>query len=249
MNTISITSNIYEGHYSSRQYAPKSNITYTVAKNKPRKLRVLIKEPCQPIKDLADIEFIKNYLLNKKYRYDTNKLRDYTLFVVGINLSRRIGDLLSLTVADILNKNFTFKNGFWMITGKTQRMEHIVLTQNTKNILMDYFKVNPDILKDMNNNLFPSRTSKGKSMSYNRALEIMKDVEKEINTTKDENEKLCISTHSLRKTKAYHSMINSKDTYAMLRISKALGHKNLDATMHYLGLDTEETDKYYELDL
>ena len=227
-------------------------ITHTVSINKPkkqRKLRVIIKEPCQPIKNLDDIAFIKNYLLNKKSRYDTNKLRDYTLFVVGINLSRRIGDLLSLTVGDVLNDNYTFKNGFWMITGKTQRQEHIVLTQNTKKILMNYFKVNPDIIKDMNNNLFPSRTSKGKSMSYNRALEIMKDVEREINTMKDENYKLHISTHSLRKTKAYQSIVNAKDTYDMLRVSKALGHKNLDATMHYLGLDTEETDKYYELDL
>ena len=58
-------------------------------KNRCVKLRKEIREPVQPIKSKDDIEYIKNYLINKKQRYNTIQLRDYTLFVIGINLSRR----------------------------------------------------------------------------------------------------------------------------------------------------------------
>lgn len=216
-------------------------------KNRCVKLRKEIREPCQPIKSKDDIEYIKNYLINKKQRYNTIQLRDYTLFVIGINLSRRIGDLLSITVGDILNKNGTFKNEFYIISQKKQKQECIILSQNTKDILSMYFTTNPELIQDMNNHLFPSRQSENKSMSYSTAYYIMKNIEKEINKTKiDINDNLKLSTHSLRKTRAFWYIKNHKnDEYAILKVSKALGHSDTKTTMAYLGLDKKELEDYY----
>ena len=49
----------------------------------------------EPIRNIKDINKIKQYLLGKK-----NK-RDYCIFVVGINIGLRAGDLLSLKVRDV----------------------------------------------------------------------------------------------------------------------------------------------------
>ncbi len=45
----------------------------------------------QPIKDVKNIEAMKDYFLNIQHN-----LRNYTLFCVGINTALRIGDLLNL---------------------------------------------------------------------------------------------------------------------------------------------------------
>ena len=59
----------------------------------------------EPIKSIKDIQKIKTYLMGKQ-----NK-RDYMLFVVGINVGLRAGDLLSLKVSDVLeNGNGKLKN-------------------------------------------------------------------------------------------------------------------------------------------
>ena len=45
----------------------------------------------------------------KKYLLGSGKIRDYTLFVVGINTGLRIADLLTLTWEDVLTEKKKFK--------------------------------------------------------------------------------------------------------------------------------------------
>ena len=52
----------------------------------------------QPIRDLKKIETIKKLLRQQN-------LRDYCLFVVGINSGLRISDLLKLHISDVLDDN------------------------------------------------------------------------------------------------------------------------------------------------
>ena len=54
----------------------------------------------EPIRDKKKLNDMKIYLKGKS-------LRDYTLFVVGINVALRISDLLALTWADLLSDNKT----------------------------------------------------------------------------------------------------------------------------------------------
>ena len=50
-----------------------------------------------PLKNKKDIQKIKQYLKGKD-----NK-RDYMLFVVGINVGLRVGDLLKLKIKDVID--------------------------------------------------------------------------------------------------------------------------------------------------
>ena len=50
----------------------------------------------EPIRDLNDIERIKNYLIRWRFR-------DFLMFIMGINIGLRISDLLSLKVKDVMN--------------------------------------------------------------------------------------------------------------------------------------------------
>lgn len=236
----------FESHISLR---PKVSII------KPKKeKRTQIRIPVQPLKDIQDIQFVKDYLLNKYNRYSANKLRDYTLFVLGINFARRIGDLLNLTIADILHENNTFKDKVYFLNTKSNKQQTNYLVPQIKEILKLYLKHHPELLENRHNHLFPSRQSRRnlltgglEPMGYDNAYKIFKTIEEEINKTKDDNDKLHIATHSMRKTKATQYVFNHKDDqYAMLRASKMLGHKDVATTMHYLGLDEDEIKKVYD---
>lgn len=52
-----------------------------------------------PIRKKEEIELIKNYFLGKE------KYRDYSLFVIGINTSLRISDLLKIRWNDVMILN------------------------------------------------------------------------------------------------------------------------------------------------
>ena len=216
-------------------------------KNRCVKLRKEIREPVQPIKDLADIQKAKDYLFYKEGRYSITNKRDYAIFVLMINVARRAGDILKLTVGDVLNKNGTFKKEIWMITEKRQHQEVISLSSSAQEALTLYFEEHPEILSDRNNGLFPSRQSGNKSMGYNNLYAIYKNIENKINENKDENNKTHISTHSARKTWAYHTTVNNKDdAYIVKHVSKVLGHKDEATTSHYLGFDRDTTVKLFQ---
>lgn len=54
----------------------------------------------EPIRDMNDIERIKQYYYTQK------KWRDYALFVVGLNTALRISDLLELRWGQVYNFEF-----------------------------------------------------------------------------------------------------------------------------------------------
>jgi len=74
----------------------------------------------EPFKNIKDIEKIKQYLKGKD-----NK-RDYTIFVVGINVGLRAGDLLSLKWHDVL-KGDRIKPSIHVVEEKTGKGKEIEL--------------------------------------------------------------------------------------------------------------------------
>jgi hypothetical protein len=63
----------------------------------------LTQKAADPIKSIADIDKVCNFLLSHK-RY-----RDYMMFVVGINFGLRVSDLTRLRFQDLINNDMTFK--------------------------------------------------------------------------------------------------------------------------------------------
>ena len=104
----------------------------------------------QPIRDLKKIETIKKLLRQQN-------LRDYCLFVVGINSGLRISDLLKLRVSDVY-ENGKPKDRILIREKKTNKFKDFPLSDNAKSALKEYLKTRD--YKD-NEPLFLSRKNKG----------------------------------------------------------------------------------------
>lgn len=222
--------------------------------NKPK--RTTIRIPSQPIKSNDDLSVALNYL-KRNTRYSNTQLRDYTMFMLGINIGRRIGDLLNLTVGDITHSDNTIKTKFYIITEKTNNQELVYLTDAVKSILSEYLNKHHYLLENKSNHLFPSRQSKLNiftngidSMKYRNAMTIFENIEREVNKLKVNDDLIHISTHSLRKTYAYNYIITHRnDMYALMILSKALGHKNIETTFHYAGIEAEDISDTFKQDI
>ena len=192
-------------------------------------------EVVEPIKNVRDIKKIKQYLLGK-----ANK-RDYMLFVVGINVGLRCGDLLQLKINDVLNDDGTFKDKIVVDEEKTDKTRYFKLNDSAKESIQVYL----DSLKnyDMNDYLFRSR--KG-----NEALRVDSTHKLIKNTLRDLGIKGNFGTHTLRKTWAYHTYMNNASNPRILAtLQKALNHSSQDVTLRYIGIEHEEIMDLYDNNL
>ncbi len=192
-------------------------------------------ETVEPIKNVKDIKKIKQFLLGK-----SNK-RDYMLFVVGINVGLRVGDLLQLKISDVIEDNGKFKDKIVIDEEKTDKTRYFKLNDSAKESIQIYL----DSLKsyDMNDYLFRSR--KG-----NEALRVDSTHKLIKNTLRDLNIKGNFGTHSLRKTWAYHTyMNNSSNPRILATLQKALNHSSQDVTLRYIGIEQEEILDLYDNNL
>lgn len=199
-----------------------------------------------PIKDVKDIKKISDYLIeNKRYR-------DNMLFIVGINFGLRISDLLQLRFCHIIEEDMTFKKSFPLLEIKTKntrinkKNRHITVNSAVIDSVALYLSKYKCSLSDY---MFRSESGNGGKrnkpltrMSVSRILKELQDV-------------LCldynINTHSLRKTFAYHQMLNSNnDPRKLVLLQKMFGHSTILQTLDYIGITQEEvTEAYLNLNL
>lgn len=183
----------------------------------------------QPIRNLKQIETIKKLL-------KAQNLRDYCLFVLGINSGLRISDLLKLKISDVIEKN-KVKDRIRLREIKTSKYKDFPLSDNTKQAIKEYLKT-----RDYKENepLFLSRKNKGFLMR-NQAYKIINDVAKSVGIKEK------IGTHTLRKTFGYHAYNNG---YDIALIQKLFNHSSLSVTLRYIGITQDEMDDVYlSLDL
>ena len=169
-----------------------------------------------PIKNTRDINKIKQYLYGKE-----NK-RDYCIFVVGINVGLRAGDLLSLKIKDVTDGNTIFD----IVTIKEQK------TGKTRNFALNKYakeaiqiSINSLADYDFDDYLFKSR--KGGHLGVRPLHHIIKTL------TKDLGIKGNFGTHTLRKTMAYHRYINK---VPLETLQKLLNHSSSAITLRYIGI-------------
>ena len=122
----------------------------------------------QPIRDLKKIETIKKLLRQQN-------LRDYCLFVVGINSGLRISDLLKLRVSDVY-ENGKPKDRILIREKKTNKFKNFPLSDNAKSALKEYLKTRD--YKD-HEPLFISRKNKG-FLLRQQAYKILNNVAKDV---------------------------------------------------------------------
>lgn len=170
----------------------------------------------EPIKNIRDINKIRQYLYGKE-----NK-RDYCIFVVGINVGLRAGDLLSLKIKDVTDGNTIFDT-VTIKEQKTGKTRNFALNKNAKESIKIYLNSLTDY--DFEDYLFKSR--KGGHLGVRPLHHIIKTI------TKDLGIKGNFGTHTLRKTMAYHRYINK---VPLETLQKLLNHSSSAITLRYIGI-------------
>lgn len=170
----------------------------------------------QPLKSKRDIEKVKKALHG----------RNLLLFILGINTSLRISDLLSLRVGDVYGDYIELKER------KTKKTKRIKINKSVSLAIKSLVPAEAS----PNDWLFPSR--KGDApISRVQAWRIL-------NAAAD-RAGLCdirFGTHSLRKTFAYHAYKSGVELPLLMRV---LNHSSEKETLRYIGIESEQIDDVY----
>ena len=183
----------------------------------------------QPIRDIKQIETIKKLLKQQS-------LRDYCLFVLGINSGLRISDLLKLKVSDVSERG-KVKDRIRLREKKTNKFKDFPISDNAKKAIKEYLQTR---IINENEPLFISRKNKGFLMRQ-RAYWILNEAARSIGIKEK------IGTHTLRKTFGYHAY---KNGYDIEIIQKLFNHSSPSITLRYIGITQDKLDDVYlSLDL
>ena len=197
----------------------------------------------EPIKSMDDIIRVSKFLIMKK-RY-----RDNMIFIVGINFGLRVSDLVTLRFADLINAEYAFKDTFTIWEQKTKntkkkkRNRYITINKAVMEAVTLYLENTPDI--KLSDYMFKGEGNRSKNsgepLSKKQINRILQGIAADLGLGNK------MSTHSMRKTFAYHQMVMSgNDPRKLLLLQKMLGHANTSDTLSYIGITGEEIEEAYQ---
>ena len=178
----------------------------------------------EPIRDPRKVAAIKKMLRGEK------SLRDYVLFVIGINTALRIGDLLALSVGDVLDREGAVAQFLAIREHKTGRHARVYLNDNVRSALGEYFDREPVTNPDLP--LFRSVRS-NQPIDRTRAWRLINNWCQAVGLTNAR-----YGAHTLRKTWGY--MARKVHGIPIELIQAKLGHATPAVTKRYLGITDEE---------
>lgn len=197
------------------------------------------KHAAEPIKSLDDIQHISQYLI------DNGRYRDNLLFVAGINLGLRCGDLLQLKVGHLLTEGGTaYRDKIVIREQKTKKIREAYLNDAVCDAADLYFE--DAGMVDLNDYLFKSECNRVKK---NRTPMTVRSVEHLLKSIINDECGIDVhaSTHILRKTFSYHILMNAPDrTRAVEFLMKILGHSSPAVTLAYAGITSDEIEESYK---
>ncbi len=188
--------------------------------------KVIFVRAVEPIRDRKKINTMKNYLRGKN-------IRDYAMFVIGINIALRISDLLNLTWGNVLSEKENFKV-VEIKEGKTGKKRNIKLNKSARKALEELLESLGSY--DMDDYIFKSRQGNNSPITRQQALNILKEAAKAVGVKEN------VGTHSLRKTWGYHAW---KAGFNPALIMETLNHSNLSITKRYLGIRQDDINDLY----
>ena len=169
----------------------------------------------EPIRKKQKIEEIKTELLK-------SSLRNYMIFVVGINTGLRISDILKLKVEDVKDKSH-----IEIKEGKTNKSKKFYINSELRKELDKY-------IKNMAGHeyLFQSRNGTNKPLSRSQVYRILNEAGEKVGLES-------IGCHSTRKTFGYHHYRKHKDV-ALLQ--ELFNHSAPSITLDYIGVNQDVMD-------
>lgn len=185
----------------------------------------------RPITTTSRVLDIQDYLKYKNYR-------DYVLFLLGITTGYRAGDLVKLKARDI--REALKRSEFTIYEGKKMNSKNIRKENRkprTVEIIPGVAKILKNYISDMKDYeyIFKSRKGINKHIGVQAISNILKNAGEYFGMYN-------ISAHSMRKTYAYKIYIESdRDIVA---VKELLGHRSIEETKKYIGLDKEKYHQY-----
>ena len=178
----------------------------------------------EAIKSKQQIEAIKALLS----QYGKSDLYS-DIWSVGINMALRISDLLSLKYSDLDGDSFK------LIEGKTKKAREIAISPTVRAIVTRRKKANPD---DVYLFQVHSNRASGKPVSRESVARMFKEVGDKLGVK--------LGTHSMRKTRGYFMFKNGA---SLELISKLLNHSSTASTLRYIGIEAEDIQATYDMEL
>lgn len=168
----------------------------------------------------------------------THALRNKGLLLLGVSVGGRISELLSLTIGDVWQNNKPVTDLFFRketVKGKIHG-RNVPVNSDGQDAIRYLVAYHRERFGRLNANcpLFPSRNKeKGKVRAITRqnAHLIFKGACQKASLTGN------LATHSLRKSYAQRLYVHIKDIFC---IKEMLGHKKVETTQAYIGLDYEQ---------
>jgi len=157
----------------------------------------------------------------------SNNTRDLMLFILGINLGLRMGDLLRIQVKDV--RNLKVGDTIQIKEQKTGKLNVIGMNKTCHKILKQFLDENKP---DDSEYLFKSRKGDNKPLSVPTVNGKIKEWTKSINLKGN------YGTHSLRKTFGYIQRVKHNVGFEVL--CKRFSHSSPSITMKYIGVESKE---------
>ncbi|WP_066048858.1 tyrosine-type recombinase/integrase [Robertmurraya korlensis] len=176
-------------------------------------------EYVEAIRDTGKIKAIKKYLKDQS-------VRDYLLFVLGINTGLKISEILTIKWSDILNENGSIKN---FLEREEQKIP-IYVNSKVKQAISLYLS---SISYHYSDYVFKSSKT-NEPITRQQAYRIINKAAKHVGIEGN------IGTHSMRKTFGYHAY---KKGIAIALLQKIFHHTSSSETLKYLGIKKEEEIK------
>lgn len=182
-------------------------------------------EIVDPVKDASLVPLIGDWLRTKGKAEDIADVWD-----IGVNMTLRISDLLSLKFSDVMEHG-RIKDHLVITESKTSGKRRIHIGQKTAAKILERRAKYPNDVY-----LFQGHSNRARgackpltSRSVGRKLQEVGEVFG-----------IRLGTHSMRKTRGYQMHVQR---IPMGTIAKALGHKSTASTMHYIGVVQEDLDE------
>ena len=179
---------------------------------------------------------------------------EFLVFMLGLLLARRIGDIVSLKWSDFYDENGRRKEIInTLIEQKTDKIIDITITDITWKYIDRYCELkNINPMEHFNEDIFLSLSDITLSKNYTED-EYMNVIRKRSSSFRYEFKKAAdyngiknVSTHSMRKTFGYIShQINQFDPDCLPTLQTVLGHSDLETTKRYIDIMNEKAKKMF----
>lgn len=219
---------------------PKSNI---------KTKRKVVNGKVNALRTPEQIRAVKDYFLNYNNTTKTNNqsqgIRNYCLFVFGLNTALRASDILMFTIGEVLDEDGNFRNKITIKEKKTTKKRDVYFNDTVKEAIRMYLETLDGYSLD--DFLFPSNKKKWdeekgeyvqQPITVRSFWRIMNQAGKDLGLDK---ENLSLGSHSCRKTFCRSILMNNADKPNMLiAVSEILNHASLKTTYTYADITADE---------